>query len=91
MFISAKGHVTLEMEKYFAHVPGEEHKPKAEKVLELNPDHAVFAALEKAFAEDTEKAEKIAKILGAQARLIAGLSIDDAVGYSDLVCSFITE
>ncbi len=91
VFISAKGHVTLEMEKYFAHVPGEEHKPKAEKVLELNPDHAVFTALEKAFAEDTEKAEKIAKILGAQARLIAGLSIDDAVGYSDLVCSFITE
>ncbi len=91
VFISAKGQITLEMEKYFAAVPGDDHKPKAEKVLELNPDHAVFKALEDAFNNDKQKAENIAKILGDSARLIAGLPVEDAVGFCDKVCELITK
>ena len=72
-------------------MPGEQEKPKAEKVLELNPEHPVFEALKDAFQNDKEKAAKMAKILGAQARLIAGLPIDDAVGYCDLVSELLTE
>ena len=91
VFLSANGPVSLEMEKYFATMPGEQEKPKAEKVLELNPEHPVFEALKDAFENDKEKAAKMAKILGAQARLIAGLPIDDAVGYCDLVSELLTE
>lgn len=91
VFLSANGPVSLEMEKYFATMPGEQEKPKAEKVLELNPEHPVFEALKDAFQNDKEKAAKMAKILGAQARLIAGLPIDDAVGYCDLVSELLTE
>ncbi len=89
VFLSTTGHVTLEMEKYFAMMPGDEHKPKAEKVLELNPSHPVFAALKDAYENDKEKAEKIAKVLHASARLIAGLPVDDAVGLCDTVCEFL--
>lgn len=89
VFISAKGQISLEMEKYFAAIPGDEHKPKAEKVLELNPDHKIFKELETAFESDREKAEKLIKVLGDEARLIAGLGIADAVGFCDLVSELI--
>ena len=89
VFLSTTGAVTLEMEKYFAMMPGDEHKPKAEKVLELNPEHPVFATLKDAFLNDKEKAEKIARVLHVSARLIAGLPVDDAVDFCDTVCEFL--
>ena len=39
---------------------------KAEKVLEINPDHKVMESLKAAFENDKEMAEKYAKILYAQ-------------------------
>ncbi len=89
VFLSTTGSVTLEMEKYFAMMPGDEQKPKAEKVLELNPEHPIFETLKNAFETDKDKAEKLAKILSAQARLIAGLPVSDAVGYCDSVCDIL--
>ena len=50
-------------------------------------DHPAFAALEAARANDPEKAKKYAQILMNQAKLIAGLPIDDPSGYTDLLCS----
>ena len=90
VFLSTTGHVTLEMEKYFAMMPGDEPKPKAEKVLELNPEHPVFAVLKEAYENDKEKAEKIAKVLHTSARLIAGLPVSDAVDFCDTVCEFLS-
>lgn len=84
--LSADGAVSIEMEKYFAQIPGNEPKPKADKVLELNAEHSVFEALKNAFGSDKAKAEKLAKILYSQAALIAGLQIDNPVEYCDLVC-----
>lgn len=89
VFLSTTGPVTLEMEKYFAMMPGDEQKPKAEKVLELNPEHPIFETLKNAFETDKDKAEKLARILSAQARLIAGLPVSDAVGYCDSVCNIL--
>ena len=84
--LSAEGAVSIEMEKYFAQIPGSEPKPKADKVLELNAEHGAFEALKNAFASDKPKAERLAKILYSQAALIAGLQIDNPVEYCDLVC-----
>lgn len=84
--LSAEGAVSIEMEKYFAQIPGSEPKPKADKVLELNAEHGAFEALKNAFASDKPKAERLAKILYSQAAIIAGLQIDNPVEYCDLVC-----
>lgn len=73
--------------KIFSQMPGDEPKPKASKVLELNADHAVFEALKNAYNSDKAKAEKLSKILYNQALLIAGLSVENPVEYCDLVCS----
>lgn len=86
VYLSSDGAVSIEMEKYFAQMPGDEPKPKADKVLELNADHAVFVALKNAYENDKEKAEKLAKILYNQAVLIAGLQVENPVEYCDLVC-----
>ena len=60
-------------------------------MLELNPDHAVFKALKTAFETDKEKAGKIAKVLHCNARLIAGLPIDNAVEFCDIVAEILTD
>lgn len=86
VYLSAEGAVSIEMEKYFAQMAGEEPKPKANKVLELNPDHKVFTALKNAYNTDKDKAEKLAKILYTQAVLVAGLPVENPVEYCDLVC-----
>ncbi len=85
--MTADGPMTLEMEKYFSKLDGNQGM-KAQRVLELNAQSAPFAALQSALnSGDTDKAAKYAKILYHQALLIAGLPIDDPAAYTELVCS----
>lgn len=82
--LNTKGGITLEMEKYFAQMPGENH-PKAERVLELNPEHSAFKAMADCYKNDPEKAKKYAKILHGEALLSAGLTLDDPFAFCNLV------
>ena len=85
--LSSDSPISLEMEKYFKAMPGEATPDmKAERVLELNPNHAVFTALQDAYKNDQEKAKKYAEILYYQALLIADISLEDPARYTDLVC-----
>ena len=77
--------LSFEMEKYFQMMQPESGI-KAQRILELNTEHPVFAALEAAVTADPEKAKKYARLLYDQALLIAGLPLDDPSGYTDLVC-----
>lgn len=83
--LSADGDVSLEMEKYFAAIPGDQNNIKAKRVLEINADHPAYAALKKAYEEDKEKAKDMAVIMYDQAALIAGMPVDDIVAYTDKV------
>jgi molecular chaperone HtpG len=88
--LTADGPMSLEMEKYFSRLEGEAGGMgmKAQRVLELNPASAPFAALKAALdGGDRDKAAKYVQILYHQALLIAGLPIDDPAAYTDLVCS----
>lgn len=86
--LTSKGALSIEMEKVLENMPNAENAPKAEKVLEINGDHPVFAALESAFAAgDTEKVHSYASLLYQQARLIEGLPVEDAVAFSNAVCA----
>ena len=77
--------LSFEMEKYF-HAVQPDSPIKADRILELNVEHPVFAALEAAVTEDPEKAKKYAQLLYSQALLIAGLPLEDPSAYTDLVC-----
>ena len=88
--LSAKGGVTLEMEKYFASLPGDDkEKVKAERVLELNPDHPAFTTLSNAYSQDKEKAKVIAEVLYQSALLIAGMSIENPAEFTEKLCSLL--
>ena len=64
-----------------------EEKVKAEIVLEINAEHAVAGRLKDiAAAGDDEKLTKYGKLLYAQARLIAGLSVENPTELSNLIC-----
>ena len=83
---SAEGGISMEMEKVLRRMPNAEGV-ESTKVLELNPNHTVFAALKAAHATgDTDKVAKYAELLYDQALLIAGLPIEDPVAYAQLVC-----
>ena len=87
--LSTEGEITLEVEKYFNSLPTAMGGAgvKARKVLELNGEHASFAALQKAFEQDKDRTAAMAKVLLAQAQLIAGLTLEDPSAYAELVCS----
>ena len=80
-----EGGMTFEMEKYFRRV-SPEMQAKADRVLELNPEHPVFAALQLAVAQDPVKAKKYVKILHTQALMMADLPVENAAEYTELVC-----
>ena len=84
--MTTDGPMSFEMEKYFEKVEGQVPM-KAQRVLELNPDAPVFAALQKAKAEDEGRAKDYVELLYAQACLNAGLELEDVAGYTKLVCS----
>ena len=89
--LSTEGGVTLEMERYFRGMPGAPENLRAIRVLEFNGDHPAFQTMQAAFeAGDKDKAATIAKILHAQALLIAGEPLDNPAAYSDLVCGLIS-
>ena len=84
--LSSEGELSIEMEKVLSMMP-DGAGAKAEKILEINTSHRIFETLKDAFANDREKAEKIARVLYNQALLIEGLSVEDPVEYANDVCS----
>ena len=86
--LTTQGPVSLEMERYFASIPTPEgEKVTAERILELNASHPVFAALREAYADDKDKATKYAKLLYGEALLIAGLPVEDPAEFSSIISS----
>ncbi len=83
--LGVQGEITLEMERYFASLPGAGDKIKAERVLELNPSHRAYEVLARSYGEDPDKAGRYARLLYFQALLYAGAEIPDPAAYAELI------
>ena len=81
--LSAEGYVSLEMAKILSQMPGANQNVKAELVLEINSENPVAEKLANA---DDETLKKYTTILYNQARLIAGLSIENPTELADTIC-----
>lgn len=79
------GEVSIEMEKILNAIPNNE-KIKADKVLEINPNHEVFAVLQKAYENDKDKLSLYTHLLYNQALLIEGLPLEDPLQFADNIC-----
>lgn len=77
--ISSKGEVSLEMEKLLSQIPGNEGV-KAEKVLEINPDHPLFKKVLEAKAEELND---LADILYSEGMLIEGFPLENPIDFSN--------
>ena len=85
--VTAEGPISLEMERVMSQGPEAEHAPKAQRVLELNASHPVFAKLAAAQAAgDADKVALYAGVLLDQALLVAGLPVEDPVAFAENVC-----
>lgn len=84
--------VSFEMEKVFANMPegnGPMGGMKAERILELNPNHPIFQTLKTLFTSDKEKVKEVAEVLYDQALLIEGFPIEDPIAYSRKICELL--
>ncbi|MCX5780673.1 MAG: molecular chaperone HtpG [Firmicutes bacterium] len=84
--LASAGDLTIEMEKILNAMPNDQ-SVKADKILEINVNHAVFSALTAALDENKEKLSLYTDLLYNQALLMEGLPIEDPVSFSDLICS----
>ena len=83
--LTSEGNISLEMERVLKTMPTDSGV-KAEVVLDINVNHPVAAKLKELYATDKEKVGEYAKILYAQARLIGGMSVDNPVELTDMIC-----
>ena len=82
--VSSDG-ISFEMEKVISHLPNEE-KPKATKILEINPNHELFKALEQIYLNNPLEVNEYADLLYSQALLIEGFTLKDPVRFSKQMC-----
>ena len=86
-----EGEVSLEMEKAFNAMPNGE-MIKANKVLEINTNHEVYNKLINLYKDKKEdEVKNYTKVLYNMARLINGLTVDDANELTNIVCELISK
>jgi molecular chaperone HtpG len=84
--VSSEGPISLEMEKVLAHMPLNDETVKAERVLEINTKHPVFAKLQAAFSEGrSDDVALYTKVLYGQALLIEGIPLEDPITYAQYI------
>ncbi len=83
--VSSDG-VSFEMEKVLAQNPAGQGA-KADKILEINPNHDLFKAIESIYNEnDEESLQDYAELLLSQALLMEGFPLKDPVKFSNTMC-----
>ncbi len=86
--ITTDGAISTEMERVLNAMPVQE-KVKAQRVLELNGGHPVFARLCALYQEDKERLKLYAEILYGQALLLEGIALEDPADFSQKICQIL--
>ena len=88
--LTSEGDVSIEMQKVFDVMPND-MGIKAKTVLEINEKHPIANKLKDLYKNDKEEFKKYTKILYSEARIIAGLPIDNPTEISNLICEVISK
>ena len=88
--ITSEGMLSVEMEKVLSAMP-DGKGAKAEKVLEINPNHPIFGKLKSLYDTDKDKVVEYADILYSQALLIEGMPIENPVEFSNKICEIMAQ
>ena len=80
------------MEKVLSAMPDSNpYGMKATRILEINPNHEIFTALAKVYAEDKDAVKDYADLLYDQALLIEGFAIENPMEFSKKICDFMVK
>ncbi|MFV0393838.1 MAG: molecular chaperone HtpG [Coprobacillaceae bacterium] len=82
--VSSEG-VSFEMEKVLSAMP-EGNDVKAGRILEINPNHPIFEAIQKVYEKNKDKMKDYASLLYDQALLIEGFSVENPIEFSNRIC-----
>lgn len=83
VFLSYKGDISIEMEKTLSMQENNPFPIKAQKILEINTENILYDKLIQALSQnDEDMIKKITNVLYNQARLIAGLEIENVVDFT---------
>lgn len=88
--LTTKGDVSIEMQKVFDAMPND-MEIKAQTILEINEKHPIAEKLKDLYENDKEEFKKYTQILYSEARMIAGLPIDNPTEISRLICEVISK
>ncbi|MBQ3306794.1 MAG: molecular chaperone HtpG [Bacilli bacterium] len=88
--LTTKGDVSIEMQKVFDAMPND-MGIKAQTILEINEKHPIAKKIQTLYKKDKEEFKKYTKILYSEARMIAGLPIDNPTEISQLICEVISK
>lgn len=88
--LTSSGDMSIEMEKVLNAMPTGQ-KVKAQRVLEINADHAIFKKLCDLYGKDDKKVKQYAQLLYTQAAMIEGISPEDPVEFSNKICEIMSE
>lgn len=77
--------LSFEMEKVLNAQQDSNGSIKADRILEINPNHAVFKAVCDAYAKDKNSVAKYAKVLYGEALLMEGMPLDNPTEFTSLV------
>ncbi|WP_414150126.1 molecular chaperone HtpG [Acetobacterium carbinolicum] len=80
-YLSTEGDLSIEMEMTLNTMP-QGGDVKAKKVLEINKNHPVYEKLKSFYEVDDDQFALYTELLYNQARLIAGLPLDDVVAFT---------
>ena len=86
--LSSEGALSIEMEKVLNSMPNEQ-KVKAERILEINESHNLFAKMKNLYGTDKDKLKKLISILYDTALLIDGMPIESPVDFSNSLCDLL--
>ncbi len=90
--LSAADGMSFEMEKVLSQMPeGNPMGMKATKILEINPNHDLFKALQNVYAKNKDEIADYASILYDQALLMEGFKIEDPIAYADKIAKLIVK
>ena len=90
--LSAGEGMSFEMEKVLSQMPeGNPYGMKATRILEINPNHPIFEALQKLYGRDKDKVKDYADLLYDQALLIEGFDLDDPISFSNKICNLMVD
>ncbi len=78
--------MSFEMEKVLSQMPNQ-NGFKASKILEINPHHQLFKALEKVYETSPESLKDYSSLLLDQAMLMEGMMIENPIDFSNKMCS----